>query len=73
MLLTVGKGDVEVGDVNGDGTVNCADLYLVKASLGKHRGDAGYNPKADINGDGVVDLKDLELADRHVRPGTVCP
>jgi microsomal dipeptidase-like Zn-dependent dipeptidase len=68
--LTVVIG--EVGDVNGDDTVNCADLNLVKASLGKHRGDAGYNPQADINGDGVVNVKDLAIVARHVPQGIVC-
>ena len=43
-------------DVNGDGTVNIADLVLVAANLGK----TGQNA-ADVNGDGVVNIADLLL------------
>ena len=44
------------GDVNGDGTVNIADLVLVAANLGK----TGQNT-ADVNNDGVVNIADLVL------------
>ncbi|MCY3742210.1 MAG: dockerin type I domain-containing protein [Candidatus Poribacteria bacterium] len=43
-------------DVNGDGTVNIADLALVAANLGK----TGPNA-ADVNGDGTVNIADLAL------------
>ncbi len=45
-----------IGDVNGDGTVNIADLVLVASSLGQ----TGKNA-ADVNGDGVVNIADLVL------------
>ena len=44
------------GDVNGDGTVNIADLVLVSSNLGQTGQKA-----ADVNGDGVVDIADLVL------------
>ena len=44
------------GDVNGDGTVNIADLVLITSNLGK----TGQNA-ADVNGDGVVNIADLVL------------
>ena len=44
------------GDVNGDGTVNIADLVLVASNLGK----IGQNA-ADVNGDSVVNIADLVL------------
>ena len=44
------------GDVNGDGTVNIADLVLVASNLGK----TGQNA-ADVNGDSVVNIADLVL------------
>ena len=44
------------GDVNGDGTVNIADLVLVASNLGK----TGQNV-ADVNGDDVVNIADLVL------------
>ncbi len=43
-------------DVNGDGTVNIADLVLVASNLGK----TGQNA-ADVNGDNVVNIADLVL------------
>ena len=44
------------GDVNGDGTVNIADLVLVAGALG----ETGQNI-ADVNGDGQVNISDLVL------------
>ena len=44
------------GDVNGDGTVNIADLVLVASNLG----ETGQNA-ADVNGDNVVNIADLVL------------
>ena len=44
------------GDVNGDGTVNIADLVLVASNLSK----TGQNI-ADVNGDGQVNIVDLVL------------
>ena len=44
------------GDVNGDGTVNIADLVLVASNIGK----TGQNA-ADVNGDSVVNIADLVL------------
>ena len=54
--ITKEKADGLKGDVNGDGTVNIADLVLVASNLGK----AGQNP-ADVNGDGQVNIADLVL------------
>ncbi|MXV82932.1 T9SS type A sorting domain-containing protein [Candidatus Poribacteria bacterium] len=44
------------GDVNGDGTVNIADLVLVASNLGQTGSNA-----ADVNTDGVVNIADLVL------------
>ncbi len=44
------------GDVNGDGTVNIADLVLVASNLGKTGQQA-----ADVNGDSIVNIADLVL------------
>lgn len=69
MLLTSievvgGKENVQpciqlrAGDVNGDDTVDSADVDLVTARLGE---GAGPNDPADFNGDGVIDGADLEV------------
>jgi hypothetical protein len=47
------------GDVNGDGTVNLADLVLLANAYGSAVGEPRYNPEADINNNGRVDLADL--------------
>ena len=60
------------GDVNGDGVVNCADLAIVTASIGKRAGQAGFDPRADLNGDGIVNLLDLTIVSRALPAGTKC-
>ena len=50
------ESDKLKGDVNGDGTVNIADLVLVASNLGETGQTA-----ADVNGDGVVNIADLVL------------
>ncbi len=61
-----------VGDVNGDGVVNCDDLAIVKAAMGKRTGQAGFDVRADVNHDGVIDVRDLSMVAQHIPAGTVC-
>ena len=63
----------KVGDVNGDGVVNCLDVNLVYAALGRSTGQYGYSTEDDLNGDGVINVKDLSIVARNVPAGTVCP
>lgn len=58
-----------VGDVNGDGAVNCDDLAIIKASLGKRTGQAGFDARADLNKDGVVDARDLTAESQRIPGG----
>ncbi|WP_332855526.1 M12 family metallo-peptidase [Duganella sp. S19_KUP01_CR8] len=58
-----------VGDVNGDGTLNCDDLAIIKAALGKRTGQAGYDVRADLNKDGVVDARDLAAESQRIPGG----
>ena len=60
------------GDVNGDRKIDCMDIALVKASLGKNTGQA-VNPNADVNKDGVVNVLDLAIVAQKLAPGTACP
>jgi len=62
-----------LGDVNGDGVVNCTDMAIVKASFGKKVGQLGFDPRADVNGDGVVNVLDLSIVARQLPAGTTCP
>jgi len=61
-----------LGDVNGDSTVNCADLALVKAAFGKRKGQPKFNALADINNDNIVDVKDLAVVSKQMPPKLVC-
>ena len=60
------------GDANGDGTVDCADLAIVKASVGKRTGQTGFDARADLTGDGLVDARDLAYVSQRLPKGTVC-
>jgi len=61
-----------MGDVDEDGTVNCLDLELVRASFGKRLGQPGFDPRADLNRNGVVDVNDLALVSRQIPTGMAC-
>ena len=51
-----------VGDVNGDRTVNFADLAIILANFGNSGGPTGVgNFAGDANGDGQVNFSDLSL------------
>ena len=44
------------GDVNGDGTVDVADISSIISVMA---GDNSYGKAADVNGDGTVDVADI--------------
>jgi hypothetical protein len=60
------------GDANGDSVVDCADLAIVKASVGKRTGQTGFDARADLTGDGLVDARDLAYVSQRLPKGTVC-
>jgi hypothetical protein len=47
------------GDTNGDGTVNNADTFKLRATFGLSAGAAGYLAYLDYNGDGTVNNADV--------------
>jgi hypothetical protein len=60
------------GDADGDGVVGCSDLSIVKASVGKKPGQAGYDARADVNKDGMVDARDLAYVNARLPAGSTC-
>ena len=59
-------------DLTGDGLVDCADLAVVKALIGKRVGDPGFDARADFNNDGIIDARDLGYVAQRVTVGTRC-
>jgi hypothetical protein len=48
-----------LGDIDGDGDVDLADLATLLAAYGTCVGDPGYNPAADLDCSGCINLSDL--------------
>ena len=55
------------GDVNGDNTINLADLVAMAAAWRTTPGSAKWNANADLNGDGTVNLSDWMIAAKNWR------
>jgi beta-lactam-binding protein with PASTA domain len=61
-----------VGDVNGDGIVNCADVRIVLRAFGARKGHRRYDLRADLNRDGVVNEEDLRIVRHNLTRGVRC-
>lgn len=46
-------------DLDGDGTVNVFDLFILAEAWNTQAGEANFNPAADLDGDGAVSIFDL--------------
>jgi probable HAF family extracellular repeat protein len=55
------------GDVNGDNSINLADLVAVSAAWRSRPGSPNWNPNADLNGDGTVNLQDWMIVANNWR------
>ena len=60
LIVGTGDGTFALGDVNGDGKVDTADLTAMDAVLG------GSAPSFDLDGDGRVDVTDLAYISHNV-------
>ena len=60
-------------DLNNDSVVNCADVSIVKAAMGKKIGEVGFNPLADLNADNLINIRDLTMLTRQLPAATACP
>ena len=54
-----------LGDIDGSGRVDGADLVLLGIAFGSREGQSTYAPAADINEDGIVDGFDLAILADH--------
>jgi hypothetical protein len=67
--LSTGQYTVEttlVGDVNGDGQVNLADVQPFANAYVESEGQAGYSAAADYNQNGIVNLYDALALERNM-------
>jgi hypothetical protein len=58
------------GDVNGDGTVNQADLAPFASAYFTTPGNPKYNPAADFNQNGIVNLYDAKALMQNMPPAS---
>jgi hypothetical protein len=75
VFFDVSKGDFTIqltGDVDGNGVVNCADVVIVRASMGRSTGQPGFDARADVNGDGVINVRDLAYVTQRLSAGSSC-
>ena len=74
VAFTHGRGAFVLSnfDLNNDTVVDCADVVIVKAAMGKKIGDVGFNVQADLNSDNVINIRDLAMLTRQLPAGTAC-
>jgi hypothetical protein len=61
---------LQQGDVDGNGSIGCSDVSIVRANMGLR---SGFDVRADVNRDGVVDIRDLAFVTQRLARNSVCP
>ncbi|MHC5057646.1 MAG: Calx-beta domain-containing protein [Planctomycetota bacterium] len=59
------RNDDNPGDLNGDGTVDQADVDIIAANAGLRSSHAAWDPRCDPDGNGVCNLDDLMTVFRN--------
>lgn len=59
--------NVLIGDVNGNKSVNAADVALVKSQV--NQAVTASNFREDVNGDGLISSGDVTLTKSHLGNG----
>jgi hypothetical protein len=59
-----------VGDINGDGKVDLADVQAFAGTYMSRKGNPNYNPAADFNHNGVINFYDAKALLHNVPPIT---
>jgi hypothetical protein len=59
-----------VGDINGDGKVDLADVQAFAPTYMSRRGGPNYNPAADFNHNGVINLYDAKALLHNEAPSS---
>jgi hypothetical protein len=52
-----------VTDVNGNGTVNIKDLFIISKAFGSKLDEPRWNPHADTDGDKIINIIDMYARD----------
>jgi hypothetical protein len=68
-IIVVGEHSIKemmIGDVNNDGKVDLADLYLVWYAFGSYPGHPRWNVWADLDLNKKVDLKDIYMIIKEI-------
>jgi hypothetical protein len=51
-----------IGDINGDGAVDCSDFYILRCCWAPPFPECGpYHDRSDLNDDGIVDILDFSM------------
>ena len=64
-MLTFIVGKLPIGDANGDGSIDVADISYVIIAMSSNNGDTDISG-ADVNMDGVVDVADIATIIREM-------